>query len=430
MHRNSPNSVGHMFGDLVVDRGEGSWLYNDETGKKYLDLACGIGVTNTGHCHPRVVKAIQDQASQLMHGQMNLVLHKPMYQLMNKWIERRVMPHSTLDTFFFANSGSEAVENAIKLARAATKKRNVIVMQGSFHGRTIGCLSLTTSKTIYGHGFGPFMPNVYVAPFPYCAHCKQCDRPSGAGETVDSPCCLAPIHSLEVLLKQQSAPEDTAAIIIEPVLGEGGYVPAPKAYMEQLRALCDRHNILLIVDEVQSGYGRTGKMFAIEHSGVRPDILVMAKGLASGMPLSAIAANKKLFENSPPGTFGGTYGGNAVAVAAASATLDVILEENILENVNKRSKQFYGALEQMKRKYENLILDVRGPGLMIGVELKGPYGTANKVSQECLKQDMLVMTTSVFETLRLIPPLNITEQEAAIAIERLDRAFATVSASL
>lgn len=399
----------------------GAWVYNDELGKKYLDLSCGIGVTNTGHCHPRVVKAVQDQTAKLMHGQMNLFMHKQMYTLIKKWVDHKVMPHSSLDTFFFANSGSEAVEAAVKLARAATKKQNVIVMQGGFHGRTIGALSLTTSKNIYGFGFGPFMPNVYVTPFPYCNHCKSCDKPSNGS------CCLDPIHHLEILLKQQSAPENTAAILIEPVLGEGGYVPAPKEYMVKLREICDKHNIMLIIDEVQSGYGRTGKMFAIEHSGVRPDIIVMAKGIASGMPLSAIAANSKLFENSPPGTYGGTYGGNAVSMAAANATLDIFLEENILENVNKRAKQFNDALNKMKSKYPKLISDVRGPGLMIGIELNGPYGTAAKVSQECLNQDMLVMTTSVFETLRMIPPLNITEEESKIALEKLDIAFGRVA---
>jgi 4-aminobutyrate aminotransferase len=400
----------------------GSYLYNDELGKKYLDFTCGIGVTNTGHCHPKVVKAIQEQATKLLHGQMNIVLHKPMYSLMQKWVQKKVMPHDSLNTFFFANSGSEAVEASIKLARHATGKKNVIVMQGGFHGRTIGCMSLTTSKTIYSFKFGPLMPGVFVTPFPYCYHCKSSEKPGkGAGG-----CCLNPIEDLELLLKQQTAPEDTAAIIIEPVLGEGGYVPAPPEFLKKLREVCYKHDILLIVDEVQSGYGRTGKMFAIEYSGVRPDILVMAKGIANGLPLSAIAANKSLFQNSPPGTMGGTYGGNAVAMAAANATLDVILEENVLDNVNKRGKQFKDGLLNLQKKYPKLIGDVRGLGLMIGVELIGPYGTASQVSKACLDQDFLVLTTSVFETLRMIPPLTVSDQEVNIALEILDKAFEKV----
>ncbi|KAK6497834.1 hypothetical protein TWF481_012234 [Arthrobotrys musiformis] len=316
--------------NVVLTRGAGSFVWTDE-GRKLLDFTAGIGVTNLGHCHPKVTAAAQSQLSTLVHGQVNIAMHEPMLSLIEKL--KPVMPDPSLDTFFFWNSGAEAVEASIKLARMATKRQNVIVMQGSYHGRTFGTMGLTKSKTVYSSGFAPFMPGVLTAPFPYCTQCAV----AAGNETVGfENCCGNPIHELKVLLKQQSAASDTAAILIEPVLGEGGYVVPPPGFLPAVRKLCDEHGILLILDEVQSGFGRTGKYFAAEHWNVRPDILVMAKGIANGLPLSGIAANKELMDRQNPGSMGGTYGGNAVACAAGVACAEVMQEEKVLENVAAR----------------------------------------------------------------------------------------------
>ena len=244
------------------------------------------------------------------------------------------MPSAELDTFFFANSGAEAVENAVKLARHATKRPNIIVFQGSYHGRTLGTMALTTSKTIYSAGFGPLIPGVHVAPFPY--HQQWSAHKADPTKFDAEWCSQESLNQLEILLKQRSHPEETAAILLEPVQGEGGYIAPPASFMQGLRKICDKHGILLIADEVQSGFGRTGKMFAIEHTGVTPDIMVMAKGIASGYPISGIVSRKELMDRQPAGSMGGTYSGNAVACAAAKATLEIFEEENIIENVNAR----------------------------------------------------------------------------------------------
>ncbi|CAO3608396.1 unnamed protein product [Mucor hiemalis] len=330
------------------------------------------------------------------------------------------MPSPKLDTFFFWNSGSEAVEAAVKVARHATKKQNIIVFQGSYHGRTFGTMALTTSKTIYSAGFSPLMPGVHVAPYPYfqqwAAH--KADPEKFTAEW----CGEEALHQLELLLKQRSDPKDTAAILIEPVQGEGGYVVPPQNFLKGLRKICDKHNILLIADEVQSGFGRTGKMFAVEHFDVVPDILVMAKGIASGYPLSCIVSRKDIMDLQPPGSMGGTYAGNAISCAAAKATLQVFEDEKLLDNCNARSEQFFSGLKSKIPALlpEGITVDIRGKGLMIGVEFMGvPYGFANSVASEALKLDTILLTTSIYETLRLIPPLNITKEETDLALEKV-----------
>ncbi|KAI9245154.1 pyridoxal phosphate-dependent transferase [Sporodiniella umbellata] len=403
--------------ELVIERAKGAFVYDVED-KKYLDLSTGIGVTNTGHCHPTVVKAVQEQATKLSHGQVNIFFQKPMLDLIKNLLP--VMPSPKLDTFFFWNSGSEAVEAAVKLARHATKRQHVIVFQGSYHGRTFGTMALTTSKTVYSAGFSPLMPGVHVAPFPYfqqwSAHKADPKRftPEWCGQEA--------LEQLELLLKQRSDPKDTAAILIEPIQGEGGYVVPPKNFMKGLRSICDKHGILLICDEVQSGFGRTGKMFAVEHFGITPDIMVMAKGIASGYPLSAIVSRKELMDQQPPGSMGGTYSGNAIACAAAQATLKVFEDENILKNCNERSEQFFRTLRQKVPTLlpKGMSCDIRGEGLMIGVEFMGaPAGFSSRVAAEALKLDTILLTTSIYETLRLIPPLTITKEETDLALERV-----------
>ena len=315
----------HLLEEIIV-RGEGSYVW-DQAGRRYLDFTSGIGVTNTGHCHPRVVAAVCEQAGRILHLQANVAHHEPMLRLISAL--REVVP-SELNAFFFSNSGAEAVEAAVKLARHATGRPNIIAFQRGFHGRTVATMSLTSSKTVYRLRYQPLMPGVFFAPYAYCYRCPKSETsPERYGV---SSCCGWALEQVRFLLKSQTAPEETAAILVEPVLGEGGYVVPPTSFLRGLREICDEHDILLIVDEVQSGFGRTGRFFALEHSGIVPDILVMAKGLASGLPLSGIAAPCELMDRWQPGTHGGTYGGNTVACAAAEATIRVLQEERLVEN--------------------------------------------------------------------------------------------------
>jgi len=381
--------------ELVVSRARGSELFTKD-GARYLDFSSGIGVVNTGHNHPKVVAAVRAQAECAIHLQMSTVVSDRVLELID-----RMQPHlpRCLDSFFFANTGAEAVENAMRLARQTTGRDAIIAFQGGFHGRTAATLAVTTSAAGHrGTRSGPQLGCSYFAPYPYAYH--------GVSEDFA-------LEQLELLLRQQVQASDVAAVLIEPVLGDGGYVVAPPAFMRALRAFCDRNGFLLICDEVQCGYGRTGKMFAIEHSGVVPDMLITAKGLASGFPLSAVIARSEVTAKQAKGCVGGTYGGNTVACAAAVATLDVFEQEGVLENANARSAQAFEALRALQREGA-LIGDVRGQGLMIGVEFEAGYpGIAGRVMKKCLERGMIVLTASAFETLRLIPPLTITEVEMA-----------------
>lgn len=409
----------------VLESGSGSYVTTVE-GRKMLDFTSGIGVTNLGHCHPAVTKAAQEQAGKLVHGQINIAFHRPYLQLIESLLP--LMPHKSLDTFFFWNSGAEAVEAAVKLARQATKKQNIIVMQGSYHGRTFGTMSMTRSKTIYGEGFAPLMPGVFSVPFPYCKQCSVAKHSDGK-YSFDN-CCQDPVLQLELLLKRETAPSDTAAIFIEPVLGEGGYVPPPPGYLARVREICDKHNILLVADEVQSGFGRTGKMFAIEHWGVRPDILIMAKGIANGFPLSAIVSRKELMDLQKPGSMGGTYAGNAISCAAGVAVAKAFQEEKILENVNARGAELAGMLNEQRGAKDtgNLIYDVRGLGLMLALECQPGHNYAARIQAKCMENDMLILTTSIYDTIRFIPPLNITKEDMAKGVAIIRQAIKDVAA--
>lgn len=409
----------------VLESGSGSYVTTVE-GRKMLDFTSGIGVTNLGHCHPAVTKAAQEQAGKLVHGQINIAFHRPYLQLIESLLP--LMPHKSLDTFFFWNSGAEAVEAAVKLARQATKKQNIIVMQGSYHGRTFGTMSMTRSKTIYGEGFAPLMPGVFSVPFPYCKQCSVAKHSDGK-YSFDN-CCQDPVLQLELLLKRETAPSDTAAIFIEPVLGEGGYVPPPPGYLARVREICDKHNILLVADEVQSGFGRTGKMFAIEHWGVRPDILIMAKGIANGFPLSAIVSRKELMDLQKPGSMGGTYAGNAISCAAGVAVAKAFQEEKILENVNARGAELAGMLNEQRGAKDTgkVIYDVRGLGLMLALECQPGHNYAARIQAKCMENDMLILTTSIYDTIRFIPPLNITKEDMAKGVAIIRQAIKDVAA--
>lgn len=403
---------GRLF-SIKAERGEGSYLYDVE-GHRYLDFTCGIGVTNTGHAHPRVVKAIQKQAARLIHGQANIVYSEPMLQLVDELLT--VVPPS-LDSFFFSNSGAEIVEAGVKLAKQVTGRSNVVVFQGSFHGRTHLTMSMTTSKTIYRLNYQPLVPGIFVAPYPYPFH-------YGWDEETTLDFCL---RELKRLLKGQTAPEETACIVVEPVLGEGGYVVPPAGFMPALRELCDEHSILLIADEVQSGLGRTGKFFAVEHTQTVPDVLLMAKGIASGLPLSCLATRKELMARWITGSHGGTFGGNVVACAAAVATIQTLREEQLVENAAERGEQLMAGLRKLQDEF-SAIGEVRGKGLMVGVEFGQPgapdTATAKAAIRAAFDGGLMLLSCGTFDnTIRWIPPLTATE-------EQIDEALTIFAAAL
>lgn len=411
--------------DKVLVRGEGPYVW-DQEGRRYLDFTSGIGVVNTGHSHPRVVEAVREQAGRGLHLQANIgFVHEPMLRLITAL--REIVP-SELDTFFFSNSGAEAVEAAVKLARQATGRTNVIAFQRSFHGRTVGTMSLTSSKTIYRAGYQPLMAGVFFAPYAYCYRCPKAEaNPERYGPNCRR--CDWPLEQVRFLLKSQTAPEETAAILVEPVLGEGGYVVPPASFLRGLREICDEHGILLILDEVQSGFGRTGRFFALEHFGVTPDILVMAKGLASGLPLSGIAARRELMERWQPGSHGGTYGGNVVACAAAEATVRVLQEEGLVENAARLGEKLLARLRALQERHPSLG-DVRGLGLMVGVEFVVPGGRtpdkdrAKGVQQACKENGLLLLTCGTEgNVIRWIPPLIITAQQLDEALDIFEDAL-------
>ncbi len=403
------------YSDIIVDHAEGAYLYATD-GRKVLDFTCGIGVTNTGHCHPKVVEAIRNQAGLLLHGQVNLVVHKPLLELVAEL--RTIIPPS-LDGFFFSNSGAEAVEGALKLARHATGRQNVIVFQGGFHGRTNATMAMTTSKNSYKVGYQPLMSGVYIAPFPYAFR-------YGWDEEKTSQWCL---DELELLLMTQSAPAETAAVFIEPVIGEGGYVVPPKSFMKGLRELTKQHGILLVTDEVQSGFGRTGKWFGHQHFDIVPDIMTVAKGLASGMPISGVISRLDLMAKWIPGSHGGTYGGNAVAAAAGVATIQAMKEEKMLENACARGLQLKAGLGHLQEKYPQMA-DVRGLGLMIGSEFRDAHGKPDKkftkaVQHACADRNMMLLTAGPWDnTIRWIPPLIVTEAQMNEALNIFESALA------
>jgi 4-aminobutyrate aminotransferase len=402
------------YSDVIVERGEGAYLYATD-GRKIMDFTCGIGVTNTGHCHPKVVAAIQKQAGLLLHGQVNLVTHKPMLELVEQM--QTIVPKS-LDGFFFSNSGAEAVEGALKLARQATGRPNVIVFQGSFHGRTVGTMTLTTSKTVYRAGYQPLMPGVFVAPYPYALR-------YGWDAEKTSQFCL---DELELLLLTQTAPQETAAIIFEPVLGEGGYVVPPASFVKALRELTRQHGIMLIVDEIQSGFGRTGKWFAHEYFDIEPDIMTVAKGLGSGLPISGVVSKLEYMKKWVPGSHGGTFGGNAVAAAGAVATILAMKEEHMLENACERGAQLMAGLGHLQEKYPQ-IAENRGLGLMVGTEFRDAKGKPDKkaakgVIHACMDRNLMLMSAGTWDnTIRWIPPLIVSKDQMNEALNIFEQAL-------
>lgn len=403
---------------MTISHGEGCYVFDTE-GKRYLDFTSGIGVTNTGHCHPKVVAAAREQIGKIIHAQVNNYYHLPLIELSDALLT--IVPDKSFNSFFFTNSGAEAVESAVKLARMATKKTNIITFQGGFHGRTNQTMAMDSGSTIYRAGYQPLASGIFVAPFPYSY------RYGWDPETTSQFC----LNELRHMLYSQTAPQETAAVILEPVLGEGGYVAAPVSFMKGLRALCDEFNLLLIVDEVQTGFGRTGKFFAVEHYGIVPDIIVIAKGLASGFPISGLISRRDLMEKWATGSHGGTYGGNAVSCAAAVATIGV-LKDGVVDNAARMGEVLMDGLTRIQQKHP-VIGEVRGLGLMIGVEFSNPDGSpgsaiSDAIKKQCLEDGLLLLQCGTYhQVIRWIPPLIVNEEQIQTALAIFERAVAAAS---
>ena len=385
---------------FVPVRGEGSMI-EDIDGNLFLDFTAGIAVNSTGHAHPTVVAAIKAQADKLLHFSAS-DFYLPIYAEFCQ----RVAATAPIDgpvRAYLGNSGAEVVEASIKLARFATKRPYLVAFLGAFHGRTYGAVSLTASKAKYHAGFGPLLPGVFHAPFGHVEDLRWFD---------------------DVLFDKLAPASEVAAIVVEPIQGEGGYIVPEDGFLQGLRDICDRHGILLIADEIQSGAGRTGRMWAIEHWGVQPDILLTAKGIASGMPLSAMIARKELLEAWGPGTHGSTYGGNPVACAAGLATID-LLEGGLVANAATRGEQALAGLAPLADRFDGLVRDVRGLGLMLGVEFDTPEH-AEEVQWACFARGLLVLECGV-SSVRLSPALTVNEAEVATALRIFGEAVAEVA---
>lgn len=406
---------------LVAKRGRGARI-EDVDGNEFLDFAAGIAVTSTGHCHPEVVAAIQKQAAELIHISGTDFYDEHMTELAARLSAVAPMPGP--HKFFYGNSGAEAVECAMKLARYHTGRQNIVAFLGAFHGRTMGALSLTASKPQQKRRFGPMLPGVTHVRYPYAY--RGCSGGRQAEEAFSMGCAR---YIEEKLFKTILAPEEVAAIFVEPIQGEGGYVVAPDNFLHELRAICDRHGILLVVDEVQSGAGRTGKWWAIEHSGVEPDIVCMAKGIASGMPLGICMSRAEIMDW-VPGSHASTFGGNPISLAAALATMNVLEREGIANAARVGGKM----LERLHgwKEMHPLVGDVRGRGMMIGIELVKDKTTRepasalrNKVETLAFEKGLMILGCGE-TSLRLCPPLVVSEEEAMVALDILEEALSEV----
>ncbi len=401
---------------MVAERGSGA-IIEDPDGNAFLDFCAGIAVCSTGHCHPKVVEAIQKQAAELIHIAGTDFYHRHMPQLAERLVA--TMPQSHQWKVFFGNSGTEAVEGAIKLARYATRRDKLIAFYGCFHGRTLGSLSLTASKNTQRKYFGTLLGGVEHIPYPYAYRCalghsqEQC-----GGEIIDL--------LEQQIFKRMFAPEEVAAIIVEPIQGEGGFIPASLHFLQELQHICNKHGIMLILDEVQSGMGRTGKMWAYDHAGITPDIVLTAKGIASGMPISAFIAKESVMQWKA-GSHGTTYGGNPVCVAAALATLDLI-EGSLMANAKKVGDHIFSKTSDWTKRFK-IVGDVRGKGLMIGVEIVRDQRTKerakdlrDKVVLNAFHRGLLTLDSGE-NSIRISPPLIIDEEQADCAIHILEESI-------
>lgn len=409
---------------LVAERAEGVWV-EDVDGNIFLDCNAGVAVCSTGHCHPEIVRAIQEQAAQLIHMCGTDYYYRHMPDLARKFDEITPVPSPTRT--HFANSGTEAVETALKLAMHATGRERFIAFFNSFHGRTLGSLSLTSSRVAQRRGFRRQALDVTHVPY---AHCSRC--PFNLGRCADGSCCLGGLDWIENrLFKTTVPPEECAAIVVECVQGEGGYVPAPREFLQGLRRICDEHGILLIVDEVQSGMGRTGKMFASDHYDLKPDIICIAKGIASGLPLGVCVARADLMDWKP-GAHASTFGGNPVAIAAALKTIE-LLERELIKNSAEVGEYLQRGLRKLMGKHD-CIGEVRGLGLMIGVEfvedrvsMKPAPALRDRIEHESFDRGLILLGAGP-NTIRWSPPLIITQENIDVALEIFDEAIAAACA--
>lgn len=394
--------------DVIADHADGSWVW-DVDGHRYLDFGSGIAVTNTGHRHPHVVAAIHAQVDRLLHTSV-VLKHQPYIEAAEA--VARLTPFFDHPQVFFCNSGAEAVDGALKLARRATAKPGVVAFERAFHGRTLAATSLTTAKPSYQEGYAPLLAGVHIAP--YCVGGVTSAQSSDAAAVTDA------LDALDRLLADVDASTTVGAMVVEPVLGEGGYVVPPIDWLRGLRARCVEHGILLVLDEVQCGFGRTGRPFAAETFGITPDVLLCAKGIASGLPLGAIVGEAALMARWPNGAHGSTFGGNPVACAAAVATVEVIEREHLCARAADIGETMIASLRSLR---VDDIVEVRGIGAMVGVELRDK-ATAEAVQVCCLNAGVLVLTCGPQgNVLRLIPPLTITNSDLEHGLEVLGRAL-------
>ena len=420
-----PRGVGQFAGDITAVSAKGARLI-DADGREWIDFAGGIGVMNVGHCDPEVVAAIRDQAGRMLHASISVAIYEPYVALCEKLAE--ILPHGGPTKAMLVNSGAEAVENAIKIARQATKRSAILCFSEGFHGRTLLCMTLT-SKTSYKVDCGPFAPEVYRFPSPDPFH-------SGGGLD-EATFVRRELARLEDAFGSYVAAEQVAAIIIEPVLGEGGFVPAPAAYLRGLRELCDRHGILLIADEVQTGFGRTGRWAAYEHAGIVPDLSAWAKSLGGGMPIACVVGKADVMEAARPGTIGGTFGGNPVSCAAALATIRRMQELRLHERATILGRTMIERLEALKER-SGWVGDVRGLGAMVALELcheRDPSRPARaemeRVFARCHERGLLVIPASRHgNVLRILCPLVITDEDLNQALAIIEEAVLSLSAKV
>ncbi|SFG56471.1 aspartate aminotransferase family protein [Sporolactobacillus nakayamae] len=402
---------------LEIVKAKGAYLWDTE-GKKYLDFASGIGVTNMGHNHPYVIEKAKAQMEDLVHAGHNVVFYPSYVELAERLSAELDHDYKV----YFSNSGAEAVEGALKLAKWATKRPGIISFKRSFHGRTMGATTVTASSSVYRQEYEGLMPSVYYAEYPYAFR-------SGLSEDAEVDRC---IQSIEEIFHYLIAPEKVAAIIMEPQQGEGGYIVPPKRFVEQVRQICSEHGILLIFDEIQSGFGRTGELFAWQNFNVEPDIMCAAKGIANGFPLSAVIGKNEVMDQWTAGAHGGTFGGNPVSCAAGLAVLD-LLHQGVLENAKKMGVYFKERLEVLAQSF-SIIKDIRGLGLMIGMECMAADGKPDsdiiaKLRETALAKGLLLLSCGVDKNvIRFIPPLVVTKEEIDLAVSILQESFEEILA--
>ena len=413
------NGISSLY-PIIVESAKGA-VVTDIEGNEYIDFYGGIGVINAGHCPESVVAAIKEQAEKLLHSSFMVGMYEPYIQLAEKLCQ--ITPGTHAKKAMFVNSGAEAVENAVKIAKAYTKRSGVIAFEGGFHGRTLLTMTLTSKVKPYKYEFGPFAPEVYKMPSAYCYRCVYKSTYPGCGMH-----CL---EHFERFFVSEVAPESIAAMIIEPVQGEGGFIVPPPEFLVGLKQICEKYGIVFIADEVQSGFARTGKMFACEHYGVVPDLMTMAKGIASGMPLSAVVGRAEIMDAPTAGRIGGTYGGNPVACAAALATIELMEREKLCDRSTQVGARIVDRLRQLQQKHPQ-IGDVRALGSMIAIELvkdpatRAPFKDAVPVViDECFKRGVLTMGAGIFgNVIRFLPPTVITDEQIDKGMDALGEALA------